>query len=212
MKKMLFVVVICLACTSFIHAQLGITFGGNISKYKYQSSSDRLFIFSWNGGLFYRIKSKTSNLVVQPALLYTGKGAEKFADIDINEPNEKYINHTNYVELSLPFIYSAPVDDNGVFRVDIGMGPFVANLVHATSTAVPYEGPRTTTDFKIGTAGTDDFKPLDAGLSFVAGIKLASLSMNIQYDLGLANTNPRSAETTLKSRAFMFNFFIYFGK
>jgi hypothetical protein len=211
MKKLLLSAIIAIAFCGAANAQFGITGGGNLSKYKYQSAADRLAIFSWNAGLFYRIKSKASNLVVQPALLYTGKGAEKFTDIDPNEPIEKYKNHTNYLELSMPIIYSAPVTDNGDIRVDFGIGPYAAYLVSAKYTAVPYDGPETTADYKIGNKTTDDFKSSDAGLSFLMGLKLAGFSMNMQYDLGLSNVNPAGGGA-LKMRALMFNFAFCFGK
>ncbi len=210
MKKIFFTAVVYFSCYAFVNAQFGITVGGNVSQYKY--TSDRDPIFSWNAGLFYSITDKKSALVVQPALLYSGKGATKNVDIGSNSDIEKYLNHINYLELSMPVILRIPVTDDGFLKADFGIGPYAGYLVSATYTAVPYDGAKTTSNYKIGTSGTDDFKPFDAGLSFLIGYRMANMGMNVQYDLGLANTNPRTNDSPLKMRALMVNLLIYFGK
>lgn len=87
----------------------------------------------------------------------------------------------------------------------------MANLLKATSTAETYEGDKSKSDFKIGSTGTDDFKPIDAGLTFMAGTHLWNINCIIQYDLGLVNVNPVLSAPPLKMRCFAFSAIIYFG-
>ena len=215
MKKLCLSAIIAIAFCGAVNAQLGITGGGNLAKYKVDDDGDRQGVFAWNAGLFYRIKSKHSNIVVQPALTYTGKGAEKFTEIDVTEPIEKYINRLSYLQLSVPIMYNISGDLGGDANVgiDFGVGPYVGRLLKASYTAVPYdEGPNIKSDYKIGNSNSDDFKSMDAGLTFMAGFKIAGLGMYLQYDLGLSNVNPVSNTPSIKTRAIMFNVFIGFGK
>ncbi len=209
MKKILFFTLISFACCT-ARAQFGITGGLNIAKYDYVS--DRTNVLSFNTGIFYRSIKKKGVLAVQPALLYTGKGAVKYPEIDVNNDILKYTNHINYAELSLPFIFSLPIDDEGILRFEFGVGPYAAYAVHATYTAETYEGDKTTANYKIGSTNTDDFKPFDAGLSIMGSMKISSVGFTLQYDLGLSNVNPVTTAPPLKMRALMFNMFIYFGK
>ncbi|HWB26394.1 MAG TPA: porin family protein [Chitinophagaceae bacterium] len=191
-------------------AQFGILGGVNFSKYEYVS--DRKALISWNAGLLYRIAKSSSTFAMQPQLTYTGKGAIKYPEIDPNNDILKYTNHINYLQLSVPFIISPKLDDEGTLRFDIGAGPYVANVVSAKSSAESYEGETTTSDFKVGSSSTDDFKPFDAGITMMAGTRIGNISFNVQYDLGLLNVNPVTTAPPLKMRAFMFNMLVYFGK
>jgi len=190
-------------------AQFGIMGGLNISKYKY--TSDRKELLSFNAGIVYRQKLAGS-LYVQPQLEYSVKGAVKYPDIDLNNDILKYTNRLNYAELSLPFIVSPEIDPEGIFKFDFGVGPYIANLLKGTYTAETYEGAKSKGDYKIGSTNTDDFKPLDAGLTFMAGTHFWNVNCIIQYDLGMMNTNPVQSAPTLKMRSFAFSAIIYFGK
>ncbi|HVX52635.1 MAG TPA: porin family protein [Chitinophagaceae bacterium] len=190
-------------------AQFGITGGVNFAKYDYVS--DRKPLISWNAGLVYRAGHENSMLAVQTQLTYTGKGAIKYPDIDPNNDILKYTNHINYVEFSMPFLFTPKLDEDFI-RFDLGVGPYAAMITKATSTGETYEGDASTYDFKIGSSSSDDFKPFDAGLTFIAGTRVGKINFNVQYDLGLVNVNPVTSAPPIKMRAFMFNTIIYFGK
>lgn len=208
MKKIFLSTLTLLIACATVKAQFGIMGGLNISKYKY--TSDRKELMSFNAGIVYR-QSLGGSLYVQPQLEYSVKGAVKYPDIDLGNDILKYTNRLSYAELSMPFIVSPDIDKDGIFKFDIGVGPYVANLLKATSTAETYEGDKSKADFKIGTTNSDDFKPIDAGLTIMAGTHLWNVNCIIQYDLGLVNVNPVQSAPPLKMRSFAFSAIIYFG-
>src|SRR3569833_2019543 len=129
MKKLLLIAIVAIAFCGAANAQLGITGGGNLAKYKIKDDGDRKAIFSWKAGLFYRIKSKHSILAVQPALTFTGKGADKYNDPFSNNDIEKYSNRLSYVQLSVPVLLSATDIEGTGIGIDFGIGPFFSRLV-----------------------------------------------------------------------------------
>jgi len=210
MKRILFILAILTLSGNLCYSQLGITGGLNIAKYKY--TSDRTNLLAFNAGLVYRAGKAKGNLFVEPQLLYTMKGAVKYPDIDINNDVLKYTNRLSYVELSMPFFFSRKLNDNELYRMDFGIGPYAGYLVHATYTAETYEGDKATGRYKIGSSSSDDFKPVDAGLTFLTGVTISNIGFRFQYDLGLANTNTLKNDAALKMRAAMLNVVIYFGR
>lgn len=210
MKKILFALT-CTLIYSLTQAQLGITGGLSLAKYKY-NSDDRKELLSFNAGLVYRVQHKNSPLAIQPMIAYAVKGAVKYNDPYGNSDVMKYTNRISYAELSLPFILSPKIDDEGIFRFDLGVGPYVGYLLNAKYTAETYEGAKTDGSYKIGSSNTDDFKPADAGLSILGAMHFGRFASSIQYDLGLTNLNPRQGGTPLKMRAVFINLSIYFGK
>lgn len=210
MKKAVCLLTFALVCT-LTRAQFGITGGLSLSKYKY-NSDDRKELMTFNAGIVCRVQHKNSSFAIQPMLAFVGKGAVKYNDPFSTNPVMKYTNRTNYAELSLPFLFSPQIDEDGIFRFDIGVGPYVSYLLNAKYTAETYEGVKTDGSYKIGSSATDDFKPADAGLSIVGAMHFGRFASSIQYDMGLTNVNPVTSGTPLKMRAVLINLTVYFGK
>jgi Outer membrane protein beta-barrel domain len=182
MKKLLFSIVL-LSLSTFTFAQkFGIKIGANSAS---QTAS--------GGGLTISTDSKiglqigllvdfgiSSNLVLQSGLLYSGKGGT----LNISSVTNK--TNLNYLEIPLNFQYQFPLgtDGNTFF---LNAGP---NLAYATSGSEESNGK--STDYKFGSATTDDSKAFDLGLNLGAGVNLGKVMIQLNYGLGLSDLSNTS--------------------
>ncbi len=206
--KHLFYFAFVLVLSYSAKAQIGITTGMNVTKYKISQGSTsykRKSIIEYNIGLFYRTPGK--NLCIQPTLAYTIKGA-KNDNLPYTSTVYYYRNKLQYIQASLPVMIHGG-DRTGDFY--FGIGPYAALLTAGKSKAVDYDDNETTTKFKIGNSDSSDFKPVDMGLNFIMGFRVYSVGMSLQYDLGLANIDP-IADQKIKTRNFSMNLLFYLGK
>ncbi len=186
------------------YSQAGMQIGLNATNYKLVQAGmheKRSTKIGLNAGLLYRTPGK--HFCLQPTLLYTQKGAIN-NDWNINATNvDHYKNRLNYLELSVPVLLKMPV--NGPKNTfDIGVGPYLGKLLSAVSKIYYLDGTKKNSKFKIGTAQTDDFKPIDVGLSIYMGVRIHHFYMNMVYDLGLSNVDPITNQS-IKNRCFSFN-------
>src|SRR5205823_6092491 len=131
--------------------------------------------------------------------------------IGSTNPNEKYLNHINFVELSAPFYAGSSLGD--LYRFDIGVGPYVAYMVQAVQTQKRYDGSEAKVNFRVGGKDAADFTPFDAGLQFGTGFVMGNrVGFHVLYDLGLKNVNATSSEPPLKMRSWSMNFSFYFNR
>ena len=209
-KKHALVIVLLSFISTGSFAQFGIQVGWNTSGYKFTKSGvteKRGWNWGVNAGVMYRLGGKL--LCIQPTVLYTQKGATNNND----GPNYvsgilEFKNKLNYAELSLPVIFKVPL---GVPKVsfDFGVGPYFGKLVSAVSKAKDLDGNTKKTNFKIGNASTDDFKPGDIGLSIYMGCRIKHFNMCMGYDLGISNITPTTNET-IKNGCFSINMGAFF--
>lgn len=208
MKRLFTLALIFLAASSF--AQLGIQVGWNTTGYHFEQNGKSLkrgWLWGVNAGIMYRTPGKHFSL--QPALLYTQKGARN------NNSDAVYVadvlhfdNRLTYVELAVPIIYKAGLGVDNI-SFDIGAGPYVGKLVKAVSKKVDLEENNTKTDFKVGTAETDDFTPMDIGLQFYMGARINHFNMSLTYEKGLSNINPAKDES-IRNGCFSLNLGVFF--
>lgn len=115
------------------------------------------------------------NVYVQPAVYFTTRGAEN------EEYKDKY--NMNYLQIPVIASYRYPVSNN--VKIDVNVGPYVAFGLGGTYKDGDGE------EFKIFEKSEKngcDFKRLDAGLRFGAGVHIKRFYVGLNYDLGLANT------------------------
>jgi hypothetical protein len=158
--------------------------------------------------MFYRLPlgyHRNSPFIVEPALQYTRKGA-----INTNTafPIDHYRTRLDYIQLTLPFMYRAYIDRGMDFT--IGAGPFAGVLANADVVTVYANGEQTKGEYSIGTGNPNDFKPMDAGLRFGAGLRFARvINLSATYDLGLADIAPQASDE-IRTRTFALNLGIMF--
>lgn len=182
-------------------AQPGIMGGVNTSTYKYQvnnTTSERSSLVGFNAGLFYR-GSLNRHAVIEPSLMFTRKGAR-------NNNTPFPVDYTkirlDYIQLNVPFMYRGWISRD--FDFTVGGGPYAALLAHSDIRTQYRTGDQVLDDGSIGTTNSDDFKPLDAGLRFAAGIRFDQVNISLAYDLGLADIAPQS-NTAIRNRTFALN-------
>ena len=205
--KALKLTILLLACGFMAKAQPGIMAGWNLNNYQYQLNGvqqGRGSTPGFNIGMFYR-GSLDRSFVVEPSLAFTRKGA---MNTYTAFPIDYYHTRLDYVQLSVPFMYRAWIDRGMDFT--IGAGPFVSVLTHADVITHYANGDQTKGEYAIGTANPNDFKPMDAGLRFGAGLRFArTIYLSANYDLGLADVAPQ-ANTEIRTRTLSLNLGLMF--
>ena len=211
MNKQLIVLIAFTLIASKGFSQAGMQIGWNTSGYKFVSSGlheKRGLKWGLNAGLLYRTPGKT--VCLQPTLLYTQKGAINNNDgANYTSNVDHYKNRLNYLELSVPILLKVPIAGKKN-SFDIGAGPYFGRLVSAKSKIYYLDGTDRITTFKIGTNdSTDDFKPMDIGISLYMGGRFEHFYMNMGYDIGLANVGAAKNEN-IKNGCFSLNMGVLF--
>jgi hypothetical protein len=133
----------------------------------------------------------TGSLSIRYGLEYIGKGA-KFQTGDFKFS-------LNYLEVPINAIYHYPAGPGEVYG---GLGPYFAYGVGG--------GANGESSFGQDNGG---FKRFDAGLNFRVGYKLAQgVSLDLGYDLGLANVEYANEDVTGHTRTFSINLGYQFGR
>jgi hypothetical protein len=201
MKKLL-LLICCGFAVSTASAQVptvGIKGGVNFATMSSSSSGSSSSVSTgtlttFSAGIFVDFKAG-SNWSVQPALLYTGKGASESAS---NE-NGSYTAKAKlfYLQVPLNFVYNVPV---AVGTFYIGAGPYVAYGLSAKLEAHG-NGQTVSQDIEFGD-GEDQYKRIEAGATALTGIKFKQgLLLNLNYDLGLTSISNQTNVNT-KNRVF----------
>jgi len=148
------------------------------------------------------IESGTANgLGIQTGLNFVQKGFES------SLANIKFKREINYLEIPLNLKASAGVGDLRIFGI---AGPYLSmGLGGKQSSDIQGTQER---DISFGSANDDDYKSLDYGASFGAGIELGALHFSAFYSLGIANiANNDSNGQTNKNKALNFSIALVFG-
>jgi hypothetical protein len=134
-------------------------------------------------GVFYSYNF--SNLSVQPAFLFTGKGGQ------ITGNGTQTTFNIYYLEVPVDIIYHLPVPSGNFY---FGAGPFIAFGVAGTQKFDNNSGNITSADISFGSdPNNDSIKLLDYGANFLAGIKFrGGFLLEVNYDLGVANVIPQN--------------------
>jgi Outer membrane protein beta-barrel domain len=211
MKKQLIFLLALTLIVSKGYGQLGLQLGWNTTSYHYVSSGlheKRGLKWGVNAGLLYRTPGKI--VCLQPSLLYTQKGAiNNNAGASYTTDVDHYKNRLNYLELTIPIILKVPIAGKKN-SFDIGAGPYLGRLISAKSKIYYLDGTDRITKFKIGTNdSTDDFKPMDIGISLYMGARIEHFFMSMGYDIGLANAGAAKNET-IKNGCFSLNIGVLF--
>jgi hypothetical protein len=139
-----------------------------------------------------------SHFAFQPELNFVQKGTK---DHDATSNIDSKLN-VNYLELPLHIVYKTNQSPNHFF---VGAGPTLAYAISGKA-SITSNGGTSSSDLKFGSSDTDDMKPFDFGVGFVAGFEVKSgIRFSANYTLGLSNLAPGSNNNgTLKNRAFGF--------
>ncbi|RYZ98134.1 MAG: PorT family protein [Sphingobacteriaceae bacterium] len=224
MKKIL--LSICLTAASlatFSQSDKPVTFGikggVNFSRLPYSNlnspaTTSANTLTSFNVGVFVDFKLCES-LSIQPALIYTGKGGRNNINIAIADPDAPLtISHTDtmkvyYIQVPVNVVYSVPVGSHSFY---FGAGPFVGYGISGKqkSKLIFADDQASTTSFynedvKFGSDEPSTVKRWDYGVGALAGFKFNNgFLLNINYDLGLANTTPKSEDNNNKTKTRVF--------
>lgn len=206
MKHFSLLLTLLVLTSGIAFSQVGMQVGLNTTSYRLVRSGShdsRGMNFTYNAGLVFRLPGK--KICLQPSLLYSMKGA-----INNNSTDSvlKYINKLGYLELSVPVLVKVPfAGKKNTF--DFGFGPYAGRLITAFSKAQLLYGGSKKTDFKTGSATTDDFKNMDYGLAIYVGTRFNHFNINFTYDLGLYDVDPNT-NRSIKNRCFSLNMGVFF--
>ncbi|MBN2480655.1 MAG: PorT family protein [Bacteroidales bacterium] len=112
------------------------------------------------------------NFVLQPAVLYTTKGA------DYTVIGEEIALRPSFIEIPVNILYKYDV---GPVKLFLKAGPFIA---YGIGGQIESNGIEVDIDYGSGNA---DMKPFDFGLNFGAGVDFNNFLLSGQYGVGLAN-------------------------
>jgi hypothetical protein len=199
MKKIL-LLVCCAFAASTAFAQIptvGIKGGVNFASLSSSSSStagtyNTGTLTSFSAGVFVDFKT-SGNISIQPALLYTGKGAKESGEDSGTSYSVKA--KINYLQIPVNIVYNVPV---AVGTFYFGAGPYAAYGLSAKVEAAG-SGQSQSIDVNFGD-GEDQYKRIDAGITALAGLKFKQgLLLNLNLDLGLTNVS-NQVDSSTKTR------------
>lgn len=133
----------------------------------------------------------SSSVNIEPAVLYSTKGAKG----DDNDENVVLYSdesfNINYFEVPINISYNIKLSSTDNVSPFVFAGPYIG---YAFSGKIKSQN--TTEKLEIGNTNNDDFKPLDYGANFGAGVRFSNFHISAQYGIGLANIQP--GNSTLK--------------
>jgi hypothetical protein len=207
MKKSLTLLFVC--CFLFVAASLqaqmkfGPVAGLNISKMtlKYGGIGfDPKSLIGFHIGGMAEIPL-SGNFVLQPEILYSGKGSSY--ELDFGEEVYELKIAPGFIEVP---VFAAYKFDVGSGKLFLKAGPYFA---YGISGQVSDD--EESYDICYGEGEDCDMKPLDFGLGFGAGFDLNGFIISLQYELGLANLAPID-DSEMKINVFGFSLAYLFGK
>jgi len=206
MKKIIPLVLLSLGVSSACaQINFGILAGLNNATQHRNGDAYRKYRLLWHAGVVADIPL-AGRFYLQPQLLASVKGSRSEAhNLDstvyflISDASGK--TRMLYLELPVNVLYKHTL---GPGKLIVGGGPYVAyGLGGKTSSTLTYRSgeqvfSESTIKFKNETHPNDEelgkytyYKPLDAGLNFIAGYELNNgLCFNVNYSLGLTNIEP----------------------
>jgi len=157
--------------------KFGPTAGVNLSTMTIKAlgiNFDSEIIVGFNAGVVSEIPL-FNNFALQPAVLYSTKGAK----YDIL--GEEAEIRPGFIEVPVNMLYKY---DFGPVQLLLKAGPYFAYGVGGQVESNGIEA-----DISYG-SGTNDMKPFDFGLNFGAGVDISNFQIAAHYGVGLANLTP----------------------
>ncbi len=174
MKKVFLTMTICLGFMYANAQHIGIKGGLNLAKMRFEAGNidwDTNTLTSFQLGLVGEFEI-TSPIYFNTGLLFTQKGSK----ISVFGAITKI--PVNFLEIPLNVAYKY---DLGEAKIYGQAGPFIGIAVSGKTKSGDDKD-----DIEFG-SDDDEWKRLDAGLNFGAGVEIAALQFGINYGLGLAN-------------------------
>jgi len=172
----------------------GINAGATLASYKVTASSVSLTSknkVGFTAGIISSI-SMGKHASFQPALSFLQKGGTFKEDGSTDKTT------LNYLELPLNFVFNTSSSKGKFFA---GAGPSLAYGLSGTQT-VSGQGEEESQKVKFGSGDTDDFKPFEIGLNFLAGYRLEQgIVFTFNYNFGLNNV-ANGTDATYHNRFF----------
>lgn len=143
----------------------------------------------------------SGSLVLQPAILYSGKGSSY--EIDFGEEIYNLKIAPGFIEVP---VFAAYKFDLGSVKMFVKAGPYFG---YGVSGQVSDD--EESYDICYGEGEECDMKPFDFGVGFGAGVDLNGFIISLQYELGLTDLSPVD-EAEMKINVFGFSLAYLFGK
>jgi hypothetical protein len=193
MKKPLFLIT-ALLYISIAFAQKGkatFSFYGGVTLPKYSyvdggSSADRKVYQGYCGGInlmVYELSHEVPGLGFGIGANYFQAGGINKSPAIVNAVEAK--NRINYFQGE--FLIGIKLQS----FLELQGGLYIGRAMSGQSKVKKTDGTVTTTDFKFGTATTDDFNPADLGLSFNAIFNISKVKLGICLHQGLGDIAPQ---------------------
>jgi len=193
MKKLLFLITALLFVNAGF-AQKGkaaFSFYGGVTlpKYSYAdggTATDRKIYQGYCGGInlmVYELSREVPGFGFGLGVNYFQAGAINKSPAIVNAVEAK--NRINYIQGEL--LMGIKVQN----FIEIQGGLYIGKAMSGQSKVKKSDGTVTTTDFKFGTATTDDFNPSDLGLSFNAIFNISKVKLGICLHQGLGDIAPQ---------------------
>lgn len=151
-------------------------------------------------------------LSIEPALLYSNKGAKYKGDILGSDFDAKVNLH--YLDIPVNFKVFTQMD--GGLRIYAAAGPYMGiGLAGKVKTKISEQGIEETENEKVKWGSGDDnmLRRLDFGTTFGAGVEVKQLQIGLSYDLGLANIAASHEDnSSLKNRVLKLSVGWVFGE
>lgn len=199
MKKILPLLLISLVCcrVNAQHINIGVRFSGGLGTQELQNSditkTDN--IKTWNVAAIAEMPIQYG-FWLQTGLALANKGSVMYEDALTTT------THLAYLQLPANIIYK--FDFPGLGKFYAGAGGYIARGLYGH---FDYETPSSQTSDKVAFGNQNDFKAMDVGASFVAGLELTNkLTFSASYSLGLNNIASQPQKDTgtssIKNRLF----------
>ncbi len=200
--------------------KIGIRAGFNLSNFVEQeddgiNSSSYDLLPGFHAGIFVEIPIG-ERFAFEPGIMISRKGfqySSEWTD-SIGQLHEYYQVHTlYYLDIPLPFIVS---QEFGIMKIFGGAGPYLGFGIGGNMyDEEKIDGVKDENDYKIawGNKDPDDYRNLDWGLTFNAGVEIKSFQVSFAYELGFANISEETGNgLTINNKVARFSVAYKFGK
>lgn len=213
MKKIISMLIVCLILTFSTYAQSNIRFGVkggfNLSSVSLDNTNNPLNIDeskalpSFNVGIFADLAIAQA-LSLQPSLTYSGKGYKSVSKKDKNGDYVDIKYNPFYVDFQTNLLFKIPFSDE--FKFFVGAGPYLAMATNGKASidakvlgldiSKKYDINFTSNNADLSQdelKGYVNMKRFDVGGSIVAGVELGKIIISLNYEHGLVNIQPGTA-------------------
>jgi len=204
MKKLITIAIACMLVHTAVDAQtrFGINAGAAFSNYTItgDNAPDQGSGFKSRTGFTAGVMADvpiSNYLSFQPAANFVQKGFKE-TETDNGTTLTASLN-VDHLEVPLNFVLNTSGSRNGLF---IGAGPAVSYALSGQWKIT--DGTNSISEkVKFGSTEDDDLKRLDLEANFIAGFRFSQgLTISANYNLGLSNLTPVSADGSMKSHYF----------